>query len=759
MENNLMSIIREAKKGKILVYYFKTYFLVLLISSLLFAAYSFSVLSAVWNDGWEKTQKELEGCTATIDTLFDEIDGFSDLILSNEKVSAFTNYTNSFGYNNTYKIIDVQNSLLDTSFLEEYILGYFLYFDNSQMVINHNVAYTFQDFYELYMRSTRFSEYSEWLGWFSEQTLGGYELGEMQEYILPGHNNQKTELIPYTKPLLYFSFGDRSRLLIYIKKDALEQLLSPLSSDGIQFIQNSSGKILYQSAAPSGLTEAETLDLLSLSLEKPDSQRIRFHGKSYLCLRCTSRSSHMTYYSFQPASQADTRLTSMVLQFFFFLTCALLVGGGISLFLSRKSAKPLTNLLSEVAQSENSNRKLTSANRELTLELEAQKPLIKNAFYNRLLYGNMESEEELRQDAAMLSFPCEGSVFWTVIFQLIPNADPSQYQPDPLPDAYLLSLQEMIELSIPKAAAVHTGNDALVCIFSVPQQKASQYRAYTLQLLSGILAKIPEAFPFPVQVYGGPCVTRLDEIRNAYTKTTLLYKMTSSPQTEPICWVPDLENVLTEYPSAEIAKILERDILTGNEKGVHDHLEELFRNVFIREDLSAYVQYLIIGELQISFLRILDKLKPEQEEQEKMIRKLESSHGKNILEQIRITQSVYLYCAALANKTLHPSVEASALTAYINLNYRDPDLTLTTTADAFHMNEYYISSIFKQSTGINFSTYVDQVRIQKAQELLRESSLKTKEISEMVGYTSSNSFCRAFKRVTGMNPTDYRNNS
>ena len=42
--------------------------------------------------------------------------------------------------------------------------------------------------------------------------------------------------------------------------------------------------------------------------------------------------------------------------------------------------------------------------------------------------------------------------------------------------------------------------------------------------------------------------------------------MTSSPQTEPICWVPDLENVLTEYPSAEIAKILERDILTGNEK-------------------------------------------------------------------------------------------------------------------------------------------------------------------------------------------------
>ena len=55
-----MSIIREAKKEKILVYYFKTYFLVLLISSLLFAAYSFSVLSAVCNDGWEKTQKELE---------------------------------------------------------------------------------------------------------------------------------------------------------------------------------------------------------------------------------------------------------------------------------------------------------------------------------------------------------------------------------------------------------------------------------------------------------------------------------------------------------------------------------------------------------------------------------------------------------------------------------------------------------------------------------------------------------------------------
>ena len=173
----------------------------------------------------------------------------------------------------------------------------------------------------------------------------------------------------------------------------------------------------------------------------------------------------MTYYSFQPALPGR---------------CKAYIDGTSVLFLSdlrsagrrryqsvsfQESAKPLPTSSQRWHRGENSNRKLTSANRELTLELEAQKPLIKNAFYNRLLYGNMESEEELRQDAAMLSFPCEGSVFWTVIFQLIPNADPSQYQPDPLPDAYLLSLQEMIELSIPKAAAVHTGNDALVCIF------------------------------------------------------------------------------------------------------------------------------------------------------------------------------------------------------------------------------------------------------------------------------------------------------
>ena len=63
----------------------------------------------------------------------------------------------------------------------------------------------------------------------------------------------------------------------------------------------------------------------------------------------------------------------------------------------------------------------------------------------------------------------------------------------------------------------------------------------------------------------------------------------------------------------------------------------------------------------------------------------------------------------------------------------------------------------RQQTGTNFFTYVENVRIDKAKELLSQTNLKISDISTQVGYASVNSFCRAFKRSTGNNATNFRN--
>ncbi|MNW14569.1 Urease operon transcriptional activator [compost metagenome] len=58
--------------------------------------------------------------------------------------------------------------------------------------------------------------------------------------------------------------------------------------------------------------------------------------------------------------------------------------------------------------------------------------------------------------------------------------------------------------------------------------------------------------------------------------------------------------------------------------------------------------------------------------------------------------------------------------------------------------------------GINFSDYLEDLRMTLAKELLAETELPVFEIAERVGYSSSNTFCRAFKRINGVSTSAFR---
>lgn len=72
------------------------------------------------------------------------------------------------------------------------------------------------------------------------------------------------------------------------------------------------------------------------------------------------------------------------------------------------------------------------------------------------------------------------------------------------------------------------------------------------------------------------------------------------------------------------------------------------------------------------------------------------------------------------------------------------------------MNPSYFSTLFKKKTGMNFISFLQNVRIEKAKELLVNTNLKLYEVSESVGIANDKYFCRLFKTCTGMTPTDYR---
>lgn len=92
---------------------------------------------------------------------------------------------------------------------------------------------------------------------------------------------------------------------------------------------------------------------------------------------------------------------------------------------------------------------------------------------------------------------------------------------------------------------------------------------------------------------------------------------------------------------------------------------------------------------------------------------------------------------------------------HIKKHYQS-DLSLTKIADKYHISSSYLSRLFKSKKNISLSTYIQNVRVEKAKELIIGTDLRTYEIAEQVGITDPVYFSKLFKKVTGIRVRDFR---
>ena len=93
---------------------------------------------------------------------------------------------------------------------------------------------------------------------------------------------------------------------------------------------------------------------------------------------------------------------------------------------------------------------------------------------------------------------------------------------------------------------------------------------------------------------------------------------------------------------------------------------------------------------------------------------------------------------------------------YLAQNFTDPNLMLQDAAKAAGMSASRFSTVFAQETGMTFTEYLTSLRMAKAKELLRATTLRSSEIGTAVGYSDRHYFSYLFKKNTGMTPSEFR---
>ena len=112
----------------------------------------------------------------------------------------------------------------------------------------------------------------------------------------------------------------------------------------------------------------------------------------------------------------------------------------------------------------------------------------------------------------------------------------------------------------------------------------------------------------------------------------------------------------------------------------------------------------------------------------------------------------------LKSKSIYASNDViEKMQIYAKRNYYK-NLNVEFLSSLFYINRSYCSHLFKEKTGTNFVDFVNQIRIEKAKELLKHTDKKMYQVSKAVGYDNVKYFFRIFKKLEGITPEQYRKN-
>ncbi|MGO5052941.1 response regulator transcription factor [Lachnospiraceae bacterium LCP25S3_G4] len=120
-----------------------------------------------------------------------------------------------------------------------------------------------------------------------------------------------------------------------------------------------------------------------------------------------------------------------------------------------------------------------------------------------------------------------------------------------------------------------------------------------------------------------------------------------------------------------------------------------------------------------------------------------------------------LFFKALMNGILEGQIDHSDILVkkaiqYMQDHYAEK-ITLDQIANYVGLSKYYFSVLFKKEQSINFSSYLNRIRIEKAKEKLKNTAATVADIYTDVGFNDAQYFSKTFKKYTGMTITEYRN--
>ena len=429
----------------------------------------------------------------------------------------------------------------------------------------------------------------------------------------------------------------------------------------------------------------------------------------------------------------------------------------------RKISSPITKMISKFGVyktgSSGSGSKNEFENLDLIVEnIIRQKELLEK-FHNssrdwafagiilKLCYGNVAEGEEanIEKQLAAQGFKTEGREFSAVVIQ-ITDVGESVKQTGRIE---LLSDAVLSYLKYDKIVGIVSSNGDF---------------EHIMHTVEAIKAHIGHEFGVKSHIGIGNSRKKLTDMHISFQEAfdaLKFYKIYSDSEIIHIndCRYSDDANI--HGYSVEKEELMFKYIKMGDYDNAEKTLDEICRMVISSNRSSEYIRY-VMWQLLNAISRCLmtigfnyEKIVGNEAKEFEDFRSLNSIDEMIVFikDRLRIVTK-YLMDKRISNN----GMTVSRIKEYINGHYSEP-LSLELFSQTMKLTPAYISHIFKSETGENIKSYITNVRLEKATEMISATDLTFETIAARVGYDSARSFYRAFKNKYGVTPSSFRKDS
>ena len=303
--------------------------------------------------------------------------------------------------------------------------------------------------------------------------------------------------------------------------------------------------------------------------------------------------------------------------------------------------------------------------------------------------------------------------------------------------------------------AYQEGNNRVGILF---QEKWSRnFTEKTREICREIQEKTKEVMGFDVSMGIGKWVKKPEELVQSHNmaQDTLQYRYLLGGNL-----LIDMEE---KHPVQEISideplSVLKEALKTGQEDLVFQTLvsiEDLIRNALMQKSRACMYLQQVIRTMDNACEDVSADMDQIREGRDELIREItdQKFFGEACEVVARHTRRVINILSEM--NTSSSERQARLAIDYIQKNYMDPALSLNSICSYLNISTSYFSTIFKEETGETFTEVLIRTRMEKAKELLENTTMKNYEIAEKVGFSDPHYFGISFKKMTGCTPTEY----